>query len=670
MKKFNITNYKYELLFVLLFVSPVIIFGNNDIEEYMLGFFSSKIYWSNFSSLFTVFYDFYGPGTKMPLGHGPLYHPLNVFLFNLKVYYFLFITLHLIIQIEFTKKLFKHFGINYSNPILLIIIIFCLPNLLNAISDDWISEFFSYCFFPLIFYYVVKIIKNQKKIDYLKFTLFFSFWIINGHIGVISLYIIFLALFFLFSLKDFYHVKQNLNKLFLISILLILLILSEHLFFLIREGLNFESEKAFQVSYSKRPYFEILFPLSLSWWPLNRLPGNPIIIYFSLFICALTLFHKIKGFLKDKKKIIIFNKENNFKFCLLFMIFFILSLTDILKYTGVVSGAWWSRDILIYLGMFIYFINYKNFNKTITNILNILIIFYSFLFFFINVYDLQKKNDNNFILNKFNDTDFIKKLTEIDLKKNDYKRIYLSPELFPGIFTDFKQDGIFSQTDLIKFNLAPFNGYFKNTSMNDIYPDKSRMHGYIGSDFKYINNEFFLDIFKINYLLISEQELKFLENEKFLKIKEIQTNKKKLFIFERKVSKYALDEKSMSELNLNLQKCNVSKLDCILKSEKFFKKSNYKMTRISNSKFNINSTVDEKNNYLILPFLADKNWQSKNYEIKYVHNFLMGLKPLNENETIVYFDKYRFILRILSLTSLIVLIIYILSFKKIRFNKI
>ena len=48
----------------------------------------------------------------------------------------------------------------------------------------------------------------------------------------------------------------------------------------------------------------------------------------------------------------------------------------------------------------------------------------------------------------------------------------------------------------------------------------------------------------------------------------------------------------------------------------------------------------------------------------------MGLKPLNENETIVYFDKYRFILRILSLTSLIVLIIYILSFKKIRFNKI
>ena len=134
-------------------------------------------------------------------------------------------------------------------------------------------------------------------------------------------------------------------------------------------------------------------------------------------------------------------------------------------------------------------------------------------------------------------------MTEIDLKKNDYKRIYLSPELFPGIFTDFKQDGIFSQTDLIKFNLAPFNGYFKNTSMNDIYPDKSRMHGYIGSDFKYINNEFFLDIFKINYLLISEQELKFLENEKFLKIKEIQTHKKKLFIFERKVSKYALDEK-------------------------------------------------------------------------------------------------------------------------------
>ena len=88
------------------------------------------------------------------------------------------------------------------------------------------------------------------------------------------------------------------------------------------------------------------------------------------------------------------------------------------------------------------------------------------------------------------------------------------------------------------------------------------------------------------------------------------------------------------------------------------------MTRISNSKFNINTTVDEKNNYLILPFLADKNWQSNNYEIEYVDNLLMGIKFLNENKTIAYFDKHRFILRISSLTCLILLLIYIFHFRK------
>ena len=87
---------------------------------------------------------------------------------------------------------------------------------------------------------------------------------------------------------------------------------------------------------------------------------------------------------------------------------------------------------------------------------------------------IYKKNYNNFILNKFENTDFINKLTEINAQKKDYKRIYLSPNLFPDIILDYKQDGIFAQTDLIKFNLAPFNGYFKNVSMNSIYPDKRK----------------------------------------------------------------------------------------------------------------------------------------------------------------------------------------------------
>ena len=131
--------------------------------------------------------------------------------------------------------------------------------MLNAISDDWISEFFSFCFFPLIFYYVVKIIENQKKLDYLKLSVFSFFWIINGHIGVITVYIIFLLLFFLLSLKSFNHLKKIFNKFFFISIFLVIILLFEHLFFLIREGSIFDSEKLFKYLTAKdlflRSYF-------------------------------------------------------------------------------------------------------------------------------------------------------------------------------------------------------------------------------------------------------------------------------------------------------------------------------------------------------------------------------------------------------------------------------
>ena len=56
-----------NLLFILIFVTPVYIYGNNDIEEYQLGLFSSKIFWEQKSNFFLSFYDFYGPGTKCQL---------------------------------------------------------------------------------------------------------------------------------------------------------------------------------------------------------------------------------------------------------------------------------------------------------------------------------------------------------------------------------------------------------------------------------------------------------------------------------------------------------------------------------------------------------------------------------------------------------------------------
>ena len=101
---------------------------------------------------------------------GPILHPLNFFLFDLKIYYTLFTLLHLYIQLEYTKKLFKLFKISYNKNLLSIILIFSLPNIFFGLSADWISCFFSYCLLPVVFYYLVKIIEYQNFNSYIKFS--------------------------------------------------------------------------------------------------------------------------------------------------------------------------------------------------------------------------------------------------------------------------------------------------------------------------------------------------------------------------------------------------------------------------------------------------------------------------------------------------------------------
>ena len=678
----NILRYKdsFSALFlILLFISPIYFFGKNDLEEYQLGFFSSQILWEKPSNLFIFFFDFYGPGTKFPIGHGPLLHPLNLIISNIKIYYLIFIFIHLLVQLIFTKRLLKLFKIDYSNIILTIVLLFSLPNILNAISDDWISEFFGYCMFPLIFYYTVKIISEQRKIHYLKFSLFFFLWIINGHIGIITVYLVFLIIYFLLSIQNFSHLKKIFNYSFLVLIVLIILLLSDHIFYLFREESYFDAPKAFQVPYSKRPFLEIFLPFSnfLSWWPINRLPGNPILIYFSVIITLITAFNIIFEFFKKNKKnnyLVetknFFSKklqtDQNFKFCLIFGIFLIFSLTSFLNTTRLISGPWWSRDVFLFVGIFIYFINIKKFRNSLKLILNTCIVFYSFLFFFINVINLYNSNENNFIINKYKKSDFDQKLSNLNLKKSNYQRVYLSPKTFEKIRVGYKEDGIFAITDLIKYNLAPFNGWFKNTTMKVFGEERKNMHGWIGSDFKYINDEFFLNLFNINYLLITEEEVSSLNNEKFIFQNKIITKNHNIILYKRDVKNFSLNEEGFLKLKKSLNSCKILVLDCILNNNKYFQESNFSIDRISNGKFSI-SNQNSSHKYLFLPFIYDNNWHSESSELENLAGFMFLKNKGTSNKILInYDDKIRMILKLISFSSLIinVILIYYTKHKK------
>jgi len=683
-------NYSH-ILFLIIFTFPIFIFGINDLEEYQLGTFTAIIYWEDFTGLLTFFYDFYGPGTKLPIGPGPIFHPLNFFLSNLKFYYVIFTIFHLFIQLEFTKRLFRLFKIEYSNYLLSILLVFCLANIQFGISVDWISVFFTYCMFPLIFYYFIKIIEKKNKLAYYKFVFFFSLWIVNGHLAFISLYIIFLLIYFCLSIKNFDHLKAIFNFSFFISIIFLPLILSEHIFYLMRELSYFDGWRRVQGSYDFRNFIEIFYPTEhfLSSMPLNRLPGNPILIYFAIFISSIAALNFVKSlkkipikyFFQEASKLF-FNRIHvnlNFKFCFLFFLFLIFSLWPFLSVVPAVSSIYSARDIFLYLGIFIYFINYKKLGHKTKLVLNFLLIFYSFLFFAINVHNNIKANENNFILDKYKKTDFINKLEELNLSKNDYQRIYLSPNLSPEICCGYEEDGIFAVTDLIKFNLAPLNGYFKHTSMKHFGDEQHVMNGYIDSHFKYINNEFFLNIFKINYLLIEENELVKLENKNFKLIKQIKTSKNNLFLYKRNVLNHSIKKENLNSLQTNLKNCKVrtlvsgawvnedSKLDCLLRNKNLFDQSNHYLSRVSNGIFHIKNI--KTNNYPVIPFIFDENWKSSNDNIINLNNFLILINndnSLDKNVIISYEDNTRYFLKIISIVSFFILILFIIFYRQVK----
>jgi hypothetical protein len=669
-----------DLISIAIFTSIIFFFGINDIEEYQLGLFSAQIYWTNWSALFTVFYDFYGAGTKMPLGHGPLFHPLNILLFDLKTYYVFFYTLHLFLQIYFTKRIFKIFQIKYEYFILVVSLVFSLPNILYGISEDWLSVMYGYCMFPVVFYYLVKIINTQKILSYLKFALLFFLWLINGHIGNISVYLIFFLIYTLFSIKSYQHFKKIFNFSLITSLIFLGVMLSDYVYYMLREMAYFDSTaiKSFQSAYSKRHFVEIFYPFEkfLSWMPINRLPGNPILIFFCISISLCTAYKSLSIFVKnynnEKNKTFFYNAASflfkqiqtnySFKFSFLFGIFIIFSTTNILKYTYILSGSWLSRDIFLYIGLFLYFLNYENFGVQVKKLLNFFLIFYTLLFFVINVHSIYIKNENNFIVDRFQESELITKLKKLDIQKNDHKRIYLSPELYSEIRHGYEKDGIFAVTDLIKFNLSPFNGWFKNTSMSGFGDDRSVMHGWIDSHFIYINNEFFLNIYKINYLLIKEKELKDLNNSNF-KIKEIiKSEKGNLYLFERQVLNYSIQDQYLNIFINNLAKCNKIKIQCLLENKNLFIQSDYSLRRHDNGKFFIDNV---KNNELIfLPFVYDLNWHSADGTLYGVDNFIMLFRKESTNSSgaiqIEYMDKLRIFFKMLSISSFLILLLIII----------
>ena len=647
-------------LSILLMVIPVTIFGIKDVEMYYQGIFSNQVINNTFFNPFIFFIDYFGPGVNFPLGNFPFYHPISIlFGTNLRLFFLFSGLLNLFLQIIYFNKILKFFGLKKKDRYFSFLIILSISNFNFFWSDDWMSNFYTYTFFFPIFFYYLKATNNKKFLDFLKLGFVFGFAFINSHPGHLVHMVLFLSVFFL--INNFKYLVRE--KYFYLSVIIALLISGESIYFLLDEYQKFGNEviRIVQSDYSIKHYLASLaLPLNFSTvFEVNRYPSNGIFFFIALLSAFQILVKK--------------NSKNFFYIDIIFLVFFLISLSEKIKVISVISCIWQIRDIVNITGFILFFIflkeikNNKVKNYIVTINILMIVVFYLGNFYKNIPFNSTDKNiiKNNQISKEFEN--FVNISKESQIFDN---RLYVGPSLYADLYAKKKlyNHGIFGMTDFINLKLSPFNGDFKNISLDKIQTSPSKMRSHLFPNYEEINNEIFLSIFKIKYLIIFESEVKRIKNINNFKI----LNKKNfdgqeiVFLERKNHPQFTLIKFD----DLKKIKCEPGDLiDCIKKYENyFFLTQNAEIKKINGNSYEYQKLANEKN-VLITHFLFDKNWVSNDKKAMVsFDNRLLALK-FNEKVLITYKNKTRYYLLLTSLTIILLLSIYFISIKIFKNKK-
>ena len=640
--KINFKELTIKFIFLFIFITPVILYGIKDLEEYTLGYYTLKTYIKYPESFWNGYIDFYGPGVKLPIGHFPILHPANIFIANTQLHYFFFILINLVIQIFFLRKIFKF--LFKSSHFIILLIIFSIFNFNYVYSDDFPQVFFCISiFFPSLFY-LIKFLKKKNWVSYLKFIFWVSFGFFNGHLGSLAAQYIFFVLFILINKKFFFFKEIK----FYLGIIIFIMISSNVIFHLFSEFFLFEknipSGINAQNSYSINGFITSLInPFYNSEFSQNRAPYFGIFVPVALIISIKNLFN-----LKLSKEIFFLDK--------IFLIFIFLSLNDYTKSLYIVSAVWQFRDYYNILSIILIFF-FFNKNKFLLKMFITVQLIFILLFCITNFRYIDFSKSNFIVKNNINnETPFYENIN------SKFEKTYLSPKVNGKIRNKFKNYGIYSVTDLQSHNIYTFNGWFKNYSVDDFQKPRTKMHGKIDSTYDDLNNIIFLKNFLVNKIIFFESEIENFNIKNYKIIKKIKFENDNL-IYANIANDGFPTFKIVNGANFN---CGQEEkfVKCLLKKNVILKP--IKINRLKLNQYEIfNENKYDVN--IIFPLTEYKNWFNEKKKIKSYDKFQkIGILNLTANERAIftYKDNLRITLNLISLLSLAFLCLIIFFHKK------
>ncbi len=678
-------NFTKEFLLILflsaLILTPLIFYGHHDFENYETNHFTLKINLENFLSQFNFYLDLYGPGTTLPLDSGFFYLFPSFFIFDIRIFFIFIITLSIFIQLKYFKKICKLLKL-YSYEYIIFFLIINNVTLAFIFFNDYLKGFFAFSCLSIIYYYYLKFIIKNHELSLLKLFLVLCYFILNTHLSLFFVTALSLIILTIINKKLFFLLKK---KVFYFYFILFIFIISENLFNLYEHFKDSnETERGNLLVYDLKYILSGFIFLIKFIVDLFNVETNLITSFttqdnsfkpFAGFTFYFSIIHSLNLFYSGRSQKI-------FNFNIIFLIFVTLGFFDTRALTfNFINHAIYYSFITNFLNVIIFGhyladLKYKNFPKYIL----LFCIIFQILFYLSNI-NYIKNNHNQYsylTLNKnYEKSDF--HIFFKNFKNNNYSKLYLSPKIWDefrtrpeGKFTLintnklFIEANIFNQTDFFNYNLYPFQGYFKNSSKEPLVKSgPSKFQWYINSKYTDINNQFFFNLFNINYLFIYEDEISNIDLKKFKILKSFENYKKTILFLELK------DQRKLVLKNpvLNLDKCgNSNSVYCIIENADNFEKSDLIFfKRIGFNTYLIKNENNKAHN-IILPFLYDKSWKTNKKNLSSINNSLIyvNLKP-KEDLNLFYQNNLRMLFKIVSLTTFILCFVFALK-KSIKFK--
>jgi hypothetical protein len=522
------------------------LYGPNNIEEWPTSTWSTMQYvgtiWSGRFPL--MWSDAMGLGTPMPIGNR----------FDISPPFFLFTLLPIRWVISFFYAFYLAIGViyifrickdleftNFVKLIMCITFMWSSPTVQFMYSDDWPTAFHSWSLYPVIFFYLRRLIFNNEKKEVVLNTILLGvvsgIWSINGHYGHIATLILLLLIYSLMM------INQGFKLLYLCAPFLIsLLISSERLYFFVTEIKNFPQDilrhtqngvSIPQFFYSLvRPFDTIidqlikLFVTNGEIRSFNQSLVHSIIDFqvkpfwsLSFDINALRLplfgtlfFATALAFSFNRLSLNQWKKNTTFSDHKAIAITFIASLTlmfmDPKMLLNIPSSTWQFRDGVVFFGILSsgLFINEKlpAWSK-IKYLVPSLLAFHTAQII-TSVYPALHQTINNNGLHFYANFMHTGGLTKflVSNKTKDSPKLFISSDLLCSGCT-LAEDGVYGLTDLTFFGIRPFNSNFKSISMDLISPSSVLGHGSIAGYPDLLKNRNMLNVFGIDMVLVKSE---------------------------------------------------------------------------------------------------------------------------------------------------------------------